>query len=282
MESLVTRKAILIGSPGSGSNHLSGVSVDLKNVRNFLLSDYGGRWLPEEIITLSNPTYEQVIKYVHSTKVEYNFIYFSGHGYTSPDNKRMLALCDKDVNDTFFLNKSHRQLVIIDACRVYVRPGISGVPEFAEPYSSFDGYYEARELFNRYIKNSPYGKTIVHSTGEDQYSYDSLNGGYFTTALIKKAINVRSENYRPLFVSKLIDILPQISTVKGEVQRPEIVYAEGRLLVPIALAIPKDKMPKPIVSERKLEPVDDNNSSGGGWAILGIAALLIVAASSSK
>ena len=60
---------------------------------------------------------------------DYNFIYFSGHGYTSHDYKRMLALRDNNIEDLFFINDSPRQLIVVDSCRNYVSPGISGIPD---------------------------------------------------------------------------------------------------------------------------------------------------------
>ena len=53
----ITRKAILIGCPGSGNNFLRGVAEDLTNMKDFLESDKGGRWFTNEIVTLSNPTF---------------------------------------------------------------------------------------------------------------------------------------------------------------------------------------------------------------------------------
>ncbi|MES2649387.1 MAG: caspase family protein [Bacteroidota bacterium] len=184
MRNSIIRKAILIGCPGA-TNYLYGVAEDLKNMKQFLFSDKGGTWFPNEIVILSNPTFEQLSKEVHSTRTEYNFIYFSGHGFTSQNRKRMLSLNDKSIEDLFFVNKSLRQLIIIDACRTYIAPGISGVPEFVEEYDSFDGEYEARDLFDRYIVNSPHGKIILHSTQMGHYSYESTSGGYFTSALLK-------------------------------------------------------------------------------------------------
>lgn len=51
----VTRKAILIGCAGSDNNFLHGVEEDLTNMKNFLLSDKGGRWFPDEIATFAKP-----------------------------------------------------------------------------------------------------------------------------------------------------------------------------------------------------------------------------------
>lgn len=277
----VTRKAILIGCPGSGNSYLHGVAEDLTNVKNFLQSDKGGRWYSNEIIRLNNPTFEQLFQIIHSTKTDYNFIYFSGHGFTSQNWKRMLALRDNNIEDLFFINDSHRQLIVIDACRNYVAPGISGIPDLGEQWEHFDGVYEARIMFDRYIANSPYGKTIVHATQKGHYSYDSSTGGYFTKALLNITTRVKSETYKPIFINKVVDVLPQVLQKQGNSQVPEIAYSEGQLIVPFAIAVPQLTIPKPRFPQRQLVTTN-NNSSGAGWALLGLAAIFLIAAGSSK
>ena len=109
----ITRKAILIGCPGSGKNYLHGVGQDLQNIHGFLCSDKGGRWFNNEITILANATPERTLTLIHSTIADYVFIYFSGHGYTSHINKRMLMFGTKPIPDLYFLNKSPRQLIVM-------------------------------------------------------------------------------------------------------------------------------------------------------------------------
>jgi hypothetical protein len=283
MSNNVTRKAILIGCPGSENSYLHGVAEDLVNMKNFLQSDKGGRWFSNEVITLNNPTFERLFQIVHSTNTDYNFIYFSGHGFTSQKWKRMLALRDNNIEDLFFINDSPRQLIVIDACRNYVASGISGIPDLGEQWEHFDGVYEARTMFDRYIANSPYGKTIVHATQIGHFSYDSSTGGYFTKALLNITTRVKSETYKPIFINKVVAYLPQFLQRQNNPQIPEIAYTEGQLKVPFAIAVPQINIPKPKprVPQRQLVTAN-NNSSGAGWALLGIAAIFLIAASSSK
>lgn len=280
MRHSITRKAILIGSPGSGNSFLRGVPEDLTNMENFLQSDKGGRWFPDEIITLTNPSFEKVFSVVHTTRADYNFIYFSGHGFTSHDNSRMLALRDNNIADLFFINDSPRQLIVIDACRNYVPPRISGIPDFGEEWFSFDGIYEAREMFNSYINNSPHGKTIIHATQIGEYSYDSSTGGYFTKALLTISKRVKTETYRPIFITRVLDLVPQVLQKQGNSQIPCIAYTEGNLIVPFAIAVPQTSQPKPQprrIPQRQFATTN-NNSSGAGLALLGLGLLLLIAA----
>jgi len=60
----ITRKAILIGCPGSGNSFLRGVAEDLTNMEIYLQSDKGGRWFPSEIVMLTNPSFEKVFSFL--------------------------------------------------------------------------------------------------------------------------------------------------------------------------------------------------------------------------
>jgi hypothetical protein len=277
----ITRKAVLIGSPGAGSNFLHGVAEDLANMKDFLMSDKGGMWYSDEIAVLPNPSFEKVFQEVHSIKTDYNFIYFSGHGYTSEYYKRMLALRDNDIEDLFFINDSPRQLIVVDACRNFIPTGISGIPDLGEQWYHFDGVYEAREMFNNYIANSPHGKTIVHATQIGEYSYDSPTGGYFTKTLLNISTKVKSETYKPIFINKVLEFIPVALQKQGNSQVPEITYSEGNVRVPFAIAVPQKFQPKP---KPKKVPVrqqvaTNNNSAGGGLVLLGLVLLLMAASS---
>ena len=50
----------------------------------------------------------------------------------------MLALRDYNIQDLHLLNSSPRQLIIVDACRSYAAPGLSGVPAFEDHVDHFE------------------------------------------------------------------------------------------------------------------------------------------------
>jgi hypothetical protein len=79
---VVTRRAVLIGCPGEGQNFLKGVQQDLYDMKEFLSSERGGKFYPDEIVSLFNPTLDEVTAAIHSTAADYMYVYFSGHGYT--------------------------------------------------------------------------------------------------------------------------------------------------------------------------------------------------------
>lgn len=273
MQANITRKAVLIGCPGNRNNFLRGVEKDLNNVSDYLCSDKGGRWFPDEIITLKNPTYNSVHSTVHSAIADYVFIYFSGHGFTTSDNKRrMLALRDKFIEDTFLLNRSPRQLIVIDACRNYVAPGISGIPDLGEQYFHFDGIYASRELFDKRIANSPFGKKIIHATQIGKYSYDSPNGGYFTQALLNISTRIKAtDNYTTASITKIIEYIPAVLQKQNIFQIPSVTYEKGNLTVPFAIGVPNARQR----TVRRPQPVLQS-SSNDSWVGIGLLALLFI------
>jgi hypothetical protein len=278
----VSRKAILIGSPSIGDRYLPGVSQDLINFRRLLKSDNAGRWFDKEIVTLQNPSIQTVITEVHSTTVDYLFIYFSGHGGTTEENCRMLELRNGLIADTDLLNTCPRQLIVCDACSNYIRPGISGIPEFGEEYFHFDGVYTARELFDHYILNSPCGKVIVHSTQLGQPSYDGRDGGYFTQALINVATKLNTfQNYYPLSIIDVLAYVPEYLQRRGNSQIPTL-YAEGNLEVPFVFGFQQQKRParQPYQQDQTLK--SSQQSSTNGWILLGLGALFLAATLGKK
>ncbi len=232
----ITRKAVLIGSPGSirDNGYLHGVEHDLNNVKEFLLSESGGCFYDNEIITLFDCTSSMVNSVIKNVYCDYLFVYFSGHGYND-DNKNKLCLKDGNISDFQLLNNSPRQLVIVDACRSFIHTGLGAIPGF-ESWSSFDGERSlVRKIFDNFIKRSPIGKMIVHSTKKGEVSYDTPDGGIFTNALLKSCYNFKpTSSYLPLSIKSMVK---QASQELGGKQNPCIYYS-GELLVPLGIGIP--------------------------------------------
>lgn len=268
----VTRKAILIGSPGNNGNFLEGVGSDIKNMRRFLESTKGGRWKPNEIVDLYNPSLNDVATILKSINQDYNFIYFSGHGYTElTTGKRMIKLRDYSIPDTSLLCRSPKQLVIVDACRNFSSPGLSGIPQFEDEVDHFEGS-STYELFSEYIVHSPQGKLIVHATQPGKYSYDSPSGGYFTQALLYVATRIRADaEYAPCTINGLLHHLPKLLQRNKNSQVPTIAYREGTLTVPFALCTTKSVR----------NAVNENTGSKelvGALVVLGLVGFVIAAA----
>jgi len=280
-----TRKAILIGCPGSGDSFLNGVKQDLNNVSKYLQCEKGGVWYENEIEPLYNPSFNQVKQALQNSIADYVFVYFSGHGYTDNDtNSRMICLKDYCISDKHLLNASHRQLVLIDACRNLSGQGLSGLPDFEQEWSYYTGS-PVRDLFDRYIQNSPPGKLIIHGTQKGHYSYDSSTGGMFTNALLNIGTRIKAEQkYTQASISRVLEFVPQVLQKQGNSQIPSIAYKTGNLTIPFSIGVPKSNLSKAIrtVPQRQLANVS-NNSSNAGWAVLGLSLLVLgIAASNSK
>lgn len=230
----ITRRAILIGCPGPVGNFLHGVKKDVENMRRFLQSNKGGAWEKDEILTLQNPSHHEVTAFIRDTINDYTLVYFSGHGFTGLNDSRMISLRDCAIPDFLLLNDSPRQLVIVDACRNYTAPGLSGLPDFEEHVDHFES--GAYELFNEYIACSPKGKLIVHATQRGQYSYDSPSGGYFTQALLQVATRMKTDQeYAACSVNSVLYHVPTVLRKNKNNQTPDVTYKSGDLSVPFAL-----------------------------------------------
>jgi hypothetical protein len=269
----VSRLAVLIGAPGKENNYLRGVSADLSNLRNFLLSPNGGRFYPSEIISLPRAELSDVVSVIQGVQVDYLFVYFSGHGYTERfSNRRMLSLQDYHVEDLFLLNRSPRQLVIADACRNFTGAAISGIPQFGEEPDHFDGESEVRNLFNKLILQSPAGRMIIHGTQHGHYSSDSSSGGYFTRALLHVGTNIKAEQtYSWTSIENVLHYVPSVLNRNNNFQLPEITYKTGNLKVPFAIGVPKPKYrtidQAPLMQHR----------SKMNWGQMGLGLLLLAA-----
>jgi Caspase domain len=240
------RKALLIGSPGNkGADYLYSVGTDIDSIRNLLLSSRGGKWKEEEIITLLKPDVATVASVVEETIADYFFVFYAGHGYETIDGKRNICLVDADVSDFFLLNKSIRQLVVLDCCREKEYPAISGIPE--DDWVPYDGIYPERDAFDKYILQSPPGKIIIHATKSGFASWEDKRGrgGVFTTGLVLAAKSIKkNEIYSPISIVQVLKRAKKILKQNGEEQEPEIVYSKGDLQVPFVLSV--KETPKPI------------------------------------
>ena len=268
----ITRKAIVIGCPGRDGNFLRGVKHDLQLMSRFLQSNKGGAWEKNEIVLLNNPTISEVKYVTQSTNVDYSMVYFSGHGYTDKNsNNRMIVLRDGSIPDWQLLNQSPRQLVLVDACRNYLAPGLSGVPAFEDAIDHFEGS-PAYELFSECIAMSPYGSLIVHATQEGKYSYDSPRGGCFTQALMHISTRMKTDSdYSPCSIQSILPHVPKVLKVMGNTQAPTITYSSGNLKVPFAFGS----------TSPTLHIVKNNNDELAGALLLTFVLIGVVIAASN-
>lgn len=237
-----TRTALLIASQTPTGAHLEGIRYDIERIKEFLLSPFGGAWLPHEIIVLINPSCSRVLKYVQSIDADYAFIYFSGHGSTINKTDRKIGLIDGRLSDTQLFSPSLRQFTFVDACRTHIEPPrISGIELFPGDWTNCSGHVYARHVFNSNILSSPAGRTLYHATGDNQPAYEDLRrkGGKCSLALLDA---VHHYQHLKMFgtVSYQVAFLQarQLLAQRGTDQRPEAVIQTGNLTVPFAMVSP--------------------------------------------
>jgi hypothetical protein len=189
----MTRKAILIGSPGlkNSATYLNGVDTDLHHFVSFLKAPIGGSWEDEEIAGLYKCPLENLIELFQSTNTDFLLVYFSGHG------QQDLKETNISINDTESISisqlisiiQSPKALIIIDSCRKFID----------EEYSSFSGpeYLSFRSLLDqpntrdRYmqmISESTNGIAIAYSCSVGENSGDTELGGSYTHSLLKTSL----------------------------------------------------------------------------------------------
>ncbi|MGB8194059.1 MAG: caspase family protein [Chitinophagaceae bacterium] len=271
-----TRAAILIGAPSHGQNFLYGVEKDKKNVARYLQSSQGGGWNSNEIFIPEMSITQADFAQLQRVQVDYSIVYFSGHGFVTETGEQMLVFQNGAASVRSLINHSPRQLIIIDACRTYTGARISG-PEISDGYASFDGFSEARELFDKYILNSPPGITIVYATQRGTAAIDHPIGGYFTTALLNASVSQRAEyRHQAVTVDSLIKPIRSRLQHLGNNQIPEVCKVAGNLQVPFALSFADHE--RAAIQFKAHQP-----TSTGEWVgAAGLLFLLIAALAVSK
>lgn len=183
------RQAILIGAPGmeNTKKYLHGVEYDIQNYIKFLKSPTGGAWDKSEIIAVKNPDKDKLINAVKKIDADYLLTVFTGHGAYSLQGQTILAI-NRSQYLTFnnlISSKVPKQMFIIDACRSFVDSGISGF--LGEELRSFPSRLlktNARQLFENYVSRCENGVIVCYSCSVGETSFDSNDGGYFTTSLL--------------------------------------------------------------------------------------------------
>jgi hypothetical protein len=275
---MTTRNAIIISCPGRGKDHLPGPDKDLKNMSNYLTSPRGGAWRGNEIFCLNNPAWHEVRQLLEICIADYQFIYFAGHGCSGDHRERYLSFRDQNIEDTMLLTLNPRQLIIVDACRVYY-PAISGIPPAADIYSSFTGESDARIAFDKAINASGNGKMILHATQDNTEASEALHGrgGVFTLSLLLTANNFKSGvNLRPVKVTELLPMVKETMLSKGYEQTPEIPYKTGNLLVPFLIETDQIVMKEVAQEEEYIEEVPRNKPSLFGILALGVVIIALL------
>lgn len=185
------RRALIIYCTDTDSGHLNGPKYDNDNLRYHLTSNLGGNWRDDEILSLPNPTSQQVFIAVTQflNDADYTFTVFSGHGYinTNDNNRQYLELSNTDISILNLKTTAQRQSLIIDACRGYYTPAKAITKGFADVYENFTGQGSTRQLFDTAVNRAEGGWTVLYAASKNQTALDTGNGGAYLLSLLKIA-----------------------------------------------------------------------------------------------
>lgn len=243
-QKMTTRKAILIGAP-SVKPVLPGVKSDIESMKNFLLSNTGGAWRDDEVITLVDAKPELIKQEIASAKnCDYVFILCSGHGehHVKTDiDETVIYLTETDFLSITNINpKNKRHLVIVDVCRnesILLDSTETLLKATLESYSSVDTY-DYRSKFDAAIMKSSEGRIVAYSCGINQSAGENSAGGYFTQGLInspKKFRPTAENNHGIVNISQAFDSAQKSTYDKNAPQNPVFNAGRRRDFFPFAI-----------------------------------------------
>ena len=244
----MTRKAIMIGSPGpkNTKQYLKGVDTDLHHFVSFLKSPIGGSWEDNEIAGLFKCPSENLIELFQSTYTDFLLVYFSGHGHQDLKETN-IAINDSEllsVSQLISIIKAPKALIIIDTCR----------KSLVEEYSSFSGpeYLSFKSTLNQpnsskkymqLISESKDGISIAYACSVGEISNDTELGGDYTYSLLKTSLEWydNQNNQSVLSINGANDLAHQYLKFKSNFdQNPQIVTTndkEENLNFPFAIKL---------------------------------------------
>lgn len=198
------RRALLIGSPGipGTKGYLEDMTKnDLNKIKNYLLSNIGGKWYENEIYLLNTNNINEVKKYINLVKNEDNdfvFCAFSGHGwYDGNKYSRVFEIGEKDLYESEFKQLSIKQLSIFDSCAEVFKPKISTQSSKFENSIAMDSMdtKNYREIYNaEIIQCLPQDISLYSSRVNELSQTDEDLGGHFIHYLLNAGYSNQSVN----------------------------------------------------------------------------------------
>lgn len=199
------RQALLVGYAGggkSGEAHLNGVSMDLENYKQYLMSARGGAWYDEEIIVadgLSKKDLLYVINEIKNDKNDVTFTVFTGHG--DFENKeyfcRSLLINENGENilETELHNMSNKEIAIFDCCAELRYKNIVESKNI-QPMALQDSYSNlrlARKKYERMCDECPKQRLRFYAAQVGYSAKDSEDGGLYTSNLLQTLRNTTTD-----------------------------------------------------------------------------------------
>jgi len=228
------RKALLIGTPGID---LPGVAKDLSNYQQFMLSPLGGLWSPSEIVTLQNPSKNEVSEQLATLRsADYSMVIFAGHGSHPKQNGSTFIALQPGVEmnvDTLKVG-APKHTMILDCCRKLERAVLTeDVIAKADSQVLELNPLDCRKYYDQTITQCENGLVILFACEIDETAGESsTTGGHYSSALLNVVKNWRatinidtSKNYRTLSITKAHNLaVPIVQQKTGNRQNPTSEY----------------------------------------------------------
>lgn len=198
------RRALLIGSPGvpGTKTYLQDMTkIDLNKIKNYLMSNNGGKWYENEILLLDTNKIIDVKKYINHVKNEYNdfvFCAFSGHGwYDGNKDSRVFEIGGSNLYESEFRQLSKKQLSIYDSCAEVYTLEILTENRIMAGMESMDSIDDKdyREIYNNEIIKCHQQEINLYSSSKNEFSQtDEDLGGHFIHYLLKVGASNQTKN----------------------------------------------------------------------------------------
>lgn len=183
-ERLMKRKALMIGN----SRGVKATPLDMLHFTQFLMSYQGGAWTRDEIEPWMDKDVNELLNDVEKIvkgQNDYVIVYFTGHGGLHGDTIIEVNPKGELIKENSLFGLADRQLNILDCCRniqttplpIYGRSRGMGTME--------QGLRDAvRAEYDELVMNAAPQFVKMYSCAEDESSYATKTGSYYTTNLI--------------------------------------------------------------------------------------------------
>lgn len=197
------RRALLIGSPGipGTKGYLEDMTKnDLNKIKNYLMSNTGGKWYENEILLLDTNDINEVKRYINSVRNEHNdfvFCAFSGHGwYDGNESSRVFEIGKSSLYESEFRQLSEKQLSVFDSCAKVYKPEILTesivLNSISMERSDTKNY---REIYDNEILRCDQQDITLYSSSIDEFSHTDENlGGHFIHYLLNVGVSNQMKN----------------------------------------------------------------------------------------
>ena len=229
-----------------GKEPLKGVSLDLQNYKDFLMSPNGGGWYENEITVLQDRSLLDIKFALLLRKREFNdivFTVFSGHGdYDDIENycRRFEVSKNETILEKDLLGLSKKQILICDACSGLRSKEITtDTKNIINSSSIHENEYlvkKAREKYERLCLSCPEQTLRFYAAEVGTFAEDTSKGGRYSNALLDTLKYIPTETN--IFQAHNI-AAKRVRQESMEQQRPDYSVPKIHDFLPGSIAISK-------------------------------------------